>query len=335
MSKRLTITALLITALIASASPVRAFSEMSLRPAPQLNCQPLGSDTLIGHNYRNFTFSRSTTDLEYTFRYRLEDDDYGVTNWYLVPLHPTSKAKRGDKVLSMGTGCSTYSNGNSYSYNPKSVTKVPIIRNNGYPSKWNFEGRIPRVRDEVDSLALIGYNSSDQRVAFHWRSSQFGPRTGGTLFGKIRGLACRVSVIGLPIAQGVYVVSSRMITALELAEIPYADKANLTLQGFAIYAGVDSDGRVTGSFGIKFDGGASDRQKALEYAELAVGYLISELGSGFADEIEVSNPKSAMGIRDGMWTVDAKIYLEDWMSAVDALQETVSETDLDLCKIWD
>jgi len=335
MSKRFAITALLITAILASASPTGALSEPTFMPAPQLNCQPMG-DILGGGAYRNFTFSRSKKDLEYTFRYRLEDDNYGVTNWLLLPLHPTTKAKSGDKVLSLGTDCGTYSDGYSYSYNPKSVRQVRMSRGrNGYPTKWNFDGRIGRVRDEVDSLALIGYNSSNQRVAFHWRYSQTGPRTGGTLFGKIQGLACRVSVIGLPIAQGVYVVSSRMISALELAEVPYADKANLTLQGFSIYAGVDSDGRVKGKFGIKFDGSASDRQKALEYAELTVGYLISELGSGVADEIEVSNPKAATGIKDGMWTVDAKIYLEDWMSAVDALQETVSETDLDLCKIWD
>ena len=335
MNKRLSISLILITALFVSASPTSAQTEPALRPAPQLSCQPMG-EILLGGSYRNFTFSRAKNDLEYTFRYRLEDDDYGVTNWLLVPLHPTSKAKSGDKVFSLGTDCQRYDDGYSYSYNPNSLRQVRMTRGrSGYPSKWNFEGRVTRVRDEVDSLALIGFNNSNQRVVFHWRYSQTGPRVGGTLFGKIQGLACKVSVIGLPIAQGLYVVSSRMLSALELAEVPGADKANLTLQGFSIYAGVDSDGRVKGRFGIRFDGSASDKQKALEYAELAVGHLISELGSGVADDIEVSNPKSAMGIRDGMWTVDAKIYLEDWMSAVDALQETVSETDLDLCKIWD
>jgi hypothetical protein len=336
MSKRFTITALLITALIASASPTRAFSEMSLMPAPQLNCQPMGGDTLIGRDYRNFTFSRAKKDLEWTFRYRPEDDDYGITKWLLVPLHPTSEAKSGDKVLSLGTECANLALRESYSYNPKNVRDISVKRrDSGVLYKWNFEGRIRRVRDEVDSLALIGFNNSNQRVAFHFAAAHTGPRVGGTLWGKIEGLKCKVSTIGLPISQGAYVVSSRVLAALDLAGVPYADRANLILQSFSIYAAVDSDGRVKGKFGIKFDGSASDKQKALELAELALDHLLSELGSDVIDDIAISNPRLAKDIDDFIWTVDAKIYLKDWMSAVDALEETVSETDLDLCKIWD
>ena len=310
-------------------------SEPTLETRPTLNCQPMG-DLLLGRSYRGYEFRRDGKDLDYTFRYRLEDEDLGVTRWLLVPLHPTNQAKKGDLQLTLGTSCQSYDDGYSYSYNPKSVQSISVSRNsNGFPRKWNFDGRLRRVRDEVDSLALIGLNAQGNRVVFHWRYSETGPRRGGTILGKLNGLACRVSVVGLPIAQGIYVVSSKTLEALSLLEVPGADKANLTLEGFSIYAGVDSEGRVKGRFGIRFDGSASDRQKALEYGELAVATMIEELTGEVIDDIAVTNPRSARNIKDGMFFVDATIYLDDWMSAIDALEETVSATDLDLCRIWD
>jgi len=310
-------------------------SEPALETRPLLNCQPMG-DLLMGRSYRGYEFRRDGKNLNYTFRYRLEDDDLGVTRWLLVPLHPTNQAKRGDSQFTLGTSCFSYKDGYSYSYNPKSVRAIEVSRHsNGFPKYWNFDGRLLRVRDEVDSLALIGLNAQGNRVVFHIRYSETGPRRGGTILGKLNGLACRVSVVGLPIAQGIYVVSRKSLEALSLLEVPGADKANLTLEGFSIYAGVDSNGRVKGRFGIRFDGSASDREKILEYGELAVTTMLEELNGELIDDIAMSSPRSARNIKEGLFFVDAELYLDDWMSAIDALEETVSETDLDLCKYWD
>lgn len=302
---------------------------------PSLSCQPMG-DLLPGRTYRGFEFRRDRKDLDYTFHYRLEDDDYGVTRWLLVPLHPLSQAKKGDRQISLGTSCYGYEDGYRYSYNPKSVQSVAVSRNSqGFPRKWNFDGRIRRVRDEVDSLALIGLNAEGQRVVFHWRYSETGARQGGSVWGKLNRLACKISVVGLPIAQGMYVVSSKTLEALDLFNVPGVDNANLQLKGFSIYAGVDSNGRVKGRFGIRFDGDPADMQKALELGELAVTTMLEDLTGELIDDISVTNPRTAIAIEDVMFIVEATIYLDDWMSAIDALSETVSETDLDLCKIWD
>ena len=309
-------------------------SEPALETRPLLNCQPMG-DLLMGRSYRGYEFRRDGKNLDYTFRYRLEDDDLGVTRWVLVPLHPTNQAKKGDSQFTHGTSCFSYT-GLSYSYNPKSVRAIDVSRNsNGFPKYWNFDGRLPRVRDEVDALALIGLNAQGNRVVFHIRFSETGPRRGGTILGKLNGLACRVSVVGLPIAQGIYVVSRKSLEALSLLEVPGADKANLTLEGFSIYAGVNSEGRVTGRFGIRFDGSASDREKILEYGELAVTTMLEELNGELIDDIVITSPRSARNIKGGMFFVDAEIYLDDWMYAIAALEETVSASDLDLCKFWD
>jgi hypothetical protein len=318
-------------------------SEPALGTRPMLNCQPMG-ELLLGQTYRGFSFQRDGKDLVYTFRYRPEDDVLGVTRWELIPLHPTNRAKKGDLRFTWGTDCQSLKAPEDQSYDPKkterlkrSPIKSPVaMSTNGAPyiAGWNFDGRLRSVRDEVDALALIGFNAKGNRVVFHWRVAQYGPRRGGTILGKLEGLACRVSVVGLPIAQGIYVVSRKALEALSLLEIPGADKANLTLEGFAIYAGVTSDGRVTGRFGIRFDGNPSDTQKARQYGELAVKTLIGELtGNSVPTKVTIRNPKFVL--IEGRWYVDALIYLDDWMSAIDALAETVDATDLDLCKVFD
>jgi hypothetical protein len=310
-------------------------SEPALGTRPMLNCQPMG-ELLLGQTYRGFSFQRDGKDLVYTFRYRPEDDVLGVTRWELIPLHPTNRAKKGDLRFTWGTDCQSLKAPEDQSYNPKKTGPIGIKRNsNGSPIEWNFDGRLFSVRDEVNALALIGFNAKGNRVVFHWRVAQYGPRRGGTILGKLEGLACRVSVVGLPIAQGIYVVSRKALEALSLLEIPGADKANLTLEGFAILADVTSDGRVKGRFGIRFDGSASDTQKARQYGELAVKTLIGELtgNSVPTTRVTIRNPKFVL--IEGRWYVDALIYLDDWMSAIDALAETVDATDLDLCKVFD
>jgi len=293
-------------------------------------------DLLKGNLYRGFNFRRVGKNLEWTFGYRLEDDSYGVSYWQLVPLHPTSQAKSGDKTLSLGTTCYPYEDGLSYSYDAKrKYSKLSFSRHaNGVVRSSAFSGTLNKVRDEVDSLALIGFNKQGERVVFHIQYSYTGPRRGGTIWGKIHGLTCNVSVIMLPIAQGVYMVSSKALEALDLVGVPAAGDANLMLKGFSIYAGVDSYGRVKGTFGIKFDGSASDKAKALEFGQLAVETMLAELTGELIDEIYVANPKWAPTIDDGIFLVDAWIYLEDWQSAREALAETVDQADFDLCNYW-
>jgi hypothetical protein len=310
---------------------------------PSLTCQDTTDSS--GFETRGFNSRREKKNLDYTFRYRLEDYDYGVVRWLLVPLHPTSRAKKGDRRLTQGTSCFTFGckgcdsyNPNlaiSYSYNPKSVEGVAVERwKTGFLKRWTHTGTLRNVRDEVDSLALIGLDAQGNRVAYHQDFFSQGARQGGTFFGSLNRLACKASVVGLPIAKGMYVVSGKTLEALDLFNIPYADKASLTLEAFSIYTGVDKNGRVTARFGIRLDGDAADKQKLKDYGVLAFTTVLEELAGREIEQISVTNPVRANNIKNDLLMLEANIYILDWIDAIDAIAETMDENE-DVCKIWD
>ena len=291
---------------------------------------------LKGYSYRGFESERNSKAINWTFRYRPEDDEVGITRWEIIPLHPRSgKSKSGDLAFMFGNGCERLSSKESALYNPGSVREVGIERyGNGIVKQWSFNGTIPNVRDEVDRVALVGFNELGQRVAFHVRGLLQGPRRGGTIMGKIEYLKCRISVIGLPIAQGTYVVTHKTIQALDMAEVPYADKGNLVLEGFAIYQGVNSAGQVTGQVGFGFDGKEVDKDKLLRWSELAVNTAFDKVADRNR-ELAGDNPKTFKDkLGDPKFTIEVKMYLEDWMAALDAIGETVRTSSSDVCKFW-
>lgn len=308
---------------------------------PSLTCQDTTDSG--GFETRAFNSRREKKNLDYTFRYRLEDEDYGVVRWQLVPLHPTSRAKNGDTRLTKGTSCWTFGckdcdsyNPNlaiSYSFNPKSVQDIAIERwRSGLVKRWTHTGTLRNVRDEVDSLALIGLDARGNRVVYHERF--FNERRGGTFFGSLQRLACKQAVVGLPIAQGMYVVSRKTLEALDLFNVPYADNASLTLEAFSIYGAVDKNGRVKARFGIRLDGDAADKQKLKDYGEFAFTTVLEELAGKRIEQISVTNPVRANNIKNGLLLLEADVYILDWIDAIDAIQETMDENE-DVCKIWD
>lgn len=254
----------------------------------------------------------------------------------MVPLHTEPHpTKLGDVRLNFGTACQKISQEAYYapkSHRYKAVYKHPKT---GFPKAWNFHGRLRGVRDEVDKLALIGLNAQNERVVFHMAQVGDGTRYGNVFLGPVARAGCKLINFGMPIVQGMYVVSRKALEALDAAGVPGADKANLTLEAFSIYAGVDKYGRVKGRFGIRFDGNTQDKQKALEYGELGFDTMLEKVSGKPVDVIEVSAPRSATNIKDGLTILDVYLDLDDWMSAVDALHETVTETDQDWCKAFD
>lgn len=320
------------------ATPLNALQTTSSKSSPETECQDMG-DQLNGHSYRGFSFQRNKKNLEYTFQYRSEDDDLGVKYWRLYPLHEEDDAKDGDKYFQQGTTCLEFESRDvdgGYFYKPTSVKWVKIDRwKNGYPKKWNFEGTITKVRDEVVTLALVGFNSANKVVVFHQQWSMTGQRRGGTILGKLNGLACRIAVVGLPIAQGMYVIPRQALEGLNLAGVPTADKGLLTLEAFSISAGVDQYGRVKGSFGYKLDGGSSDIKKEQELMELAIQELIEHAAGEILEEVELVYPDTANVFQGGIFFAKAYIYLDDWQKSIEYLNESVQEAELDLCNYWD
>lgn len=310
---------------------------------PSLTCQD--TTDFSGFETRGFNSRREKKNLDYTFRYRPEDDDYGVTRWLLVPLHPTSRAKKGDLQLTRGTNCFTFGckgcdsyNPNlaiAYSYNPKSVVPVAIARwSTGQPKVWSHTGTLKNVRDEVDTLALIGLDARDNRVVYHQSYFSQGARRGGSFYGWINRGLCNHAVAYLPAWQSMYVVSSKTLEALAFFDVPYADNASLTLEALSIYTAVDKNGRVKARFGIRLDGDAADKQKLKEYGELALTTVLEELAGREIEQISVTNPVRANNIKNGVLMLEADLYFLDWIDAIDAIAETVAENE-DICKIWE
>jgi len=160
----------------------------------------------------------------------------------------------------------------------------------------------------------VGLNARGERVAFHVRNMYSGPRQGGTIMGKIENLKCRISVAGLPIAQATYVVTHKSIQALDMAGIPQAKKANLVLEGFAIYQGVEADGRVRAQVGFSFDGSEKDKEKLKQYAEMSLNAALDK----YVSTPEVLGLKTALVVEDGQlkFGFEVVMYLEGWLEAL-------------------
>ena len=260
-----------------------------------------------------------------------------MKKWKLYPLHEKDDVKNGDMYFQQGTTCLEFESRDvdgGYFYKPTSVKEVKIDRwKNGYPKKWNFEGTIIKVRDEVVTLALVGFNSANKVVVFHQQWSMTGQRRGGTILGKLNGLACRIAVVGLPIAQGMYVIPRQALEGLNLAGVPTADKGLLTLEAFSISAGVDQYGRVKGSFGYKLDGGGADSAKLGQLQGLVITQMIEEAKGEALDELIKVYP-AFKSLKTGIFLAEFDMYLDDWQKSIEYLNETVQEADLDLCNYW-